>query len=66
MGRSRTESFSAGSYLCDLRDEFSDERPDDREASWLDRQTVEHVMAINDDTNYTNIVHLTAAHEGIR
>ena len=61
MGRSRTESFSAGSYLCDLSDDFNDEQHDDREASWLDRQSVEHVMAMNDDTNYTNIAVLTQA-----
>ena len=62
MGRSNTTSFSAGS----VRDEDFYEEPymepeDDREASWLDRQTWEQQMANDGDVNYTNIAVLTQA-----
>ena len=62
MPWSRTNSFSAGS----VRDEDFYEEPymepeDDREASWLDRQTVERRMALDTDVDYTNIAVLTPA-----
>ena len=37
------------------------EPEDDREASWLDRQTVERRMALDTDVDYTNIAVLTPA-----
>ena len=60
MGRSNTTSFSAGSVRDeDFWDEPYMEPADDREASWLDRQTWDQQMANDGDVNYTNIAVLT-------
>ena len=60
MPWSGTTSFSAGSaHDEDFWDEPYMEPADDREASWLDRQTWEQQMANDGDVNYTNIAVLT-------